>query len=142
MSILGLHKRNIPDHIKLPPELVTGVGAIDDEHRLLIAQLDSLHKVHDQTLDSEVMGEFAYVIGQTLLAHFKSEEEIMKRSKMPVDEILGHTEEHSRIIEEYVALQAHMMKNPQTKVHDIVQLVESWIIDHIANFDVPIKNYV
>ncbi len=141
MSIFGLHKANIPEHVQLPPKLVTGIAAIDDEHRLLIAQFDYLRKERDQTLDSETMGECAYVIGQTLLDHFKNEEELMKRSNMPADEIDRHIKEHSRIINEYVALQEKIMANPKSKVRDVLHHVEQWTVAHIAEYDLAIRRY-
>ncbi len=142
MSILSLYKTNIPKPIQLPPELLTGVGAIDEEHRLLIAQLDYLRKAQDQTVDSEIMGECAHVIGRALMNHFKTEEEIMKRSTMPADEVQRHIQEHGRIIEEYVALQGTIMTMPRTKISDVTQTIENWIIGHAAVFDVPIKQYL
>lgn len=142
MSILSLRKANIPDHIQLPAELVIGVEAIDTDHRLLIAQLEHLRRAHDQTVDSEIMGECAYVIGQTLFAHFKTEEEFMASSGMPKEDIQQHIRDHDRIIEEYAALQALAMKEPKTRVGDIVSTIESWITAHIAHFDVRLKPYV
>lgn len=138
MSILSLHNANIPEHVKLPPELVVGIGVVDEQHRLLLAQLDYLTcKAEGQTLDSEIMGECAYVIGQTLLMHFRTEEEIMWRNKTPADQLARHIDDHGRIISEYVALQELIMTKPDTKIHDVLGMIEDWIVTHIADFDVP-----
>lgn len=137
MAHSTLRYLTIPEHVRLPSELVTGITVVDEQHRMLLSQYEFMRGKRHLSLTSEFMGDCLHDIGQTLMEHFKTEEDVMRYSRVPADELARHVEDHFRIIDEYVALQGLVMTKPHQHIHDVLGTVENWVIQHIANFDVP-----
>lgn len=126
----------------LPANMLLGIAPLDAEHAELVAQLRRLQAIQNQPISSEIVGEVNHVIGRALLAHFENEEVIMKLSAMPADELQEHMSEHLRIVEEYTNLQLAMIEGGNVPASEIIDKVEGWVMDHIANFDLAIRQYV
>ena len=71
------------------------------------------------------------------MEHFKTEEEIIRYSRVPANELARHVEDHYRIIDEYVALQGLIMTKQHQHINDVLDTIKNWVIQHIADFDVP-----
>jgi hemerythrin len=133
---------DIKSNIELPASMRLGVDQLDRQHQRLIEQLNRLRKRQDVPINSEVVGEVSYLMGSSLLEHFRAEEAFMSQTCMPREMFEEHRKEHDRIIHGYVEFQEQMLSSPHMKVGEILSTVENWITTHILDFDLQIRGYI
>lgn len=127
---------------KLEESLRIGLPVVDRDHGELIALLDRFRGVPRVAINSEVAGDLIYSIGKALCDHFTAEERIMEGLAVPEDEFQTHLDDHNRIIEEYVSLQERVIASPNTMVEEILDTVRAWVLTHIKEHDLKIRNYL
>ena len=122
--------------------LSVGLASIDKEHHQLIAQLNNLIDNAAALPDSDFFTEALSRLGNTLFAHFKSEEKIMRGLEMPADEVAWHVEAHDDILEQYAGLNVALMDGETIGRADTLRMMRGWIIDHVEQHDLSIGLYV
>ena len=60
----------------------------------------------------------------------------------PPDEFEAHKDDHTRLIEEYVALLVNELDGKPPTPSQVAELLDSWLNDHIVNHDLKIRNYL
>lgn len=119
-----------------------GVPVIDEQHQILIELLGRLRNNSESDVGVEKVGEIMSQIFNQIIEHFETEEMYMRTCGMPADEFERHCEGHSTIVEEYVALQYRTMNDAPSKVKDVIEVLETWIMGHVFSNDFQIRKYV
>jgi hemerythrin len=117
------------------PELVTGIAAIDADHREIIALTNKL--AMDPTGHDSIGGSLALLkfMEVHVTKHFFSEEEQMARTRYP--QMLEHMVEHGRLIE-YITSLAREVKADNVDADTLSisnRLLCNWMVSHIAIHD-------
>lgn len=119
-----------------------GVAEIDGDHQALLGLFARLCNARLATINSEVAGELLCQLGQAIFDHFTREELVMSRLPIPEELLRSHVADHTRIVEEYVALQQRVMVSPDTPIGSIVGVVGGWVVAHIEEHDLRIRDYL
>lgn len=131
-----------PTHGKHDPSLLLGVPSIDREHLALLAYLDRL-LINEQALPgSEAFSEVLGRLGPQISSHFENEEGYMRNCGMPPEEVAAHVAAHHQILEQYVQLNYDLMKGRVPTRADALQMIRTWIVDHVRQHDLHIRKYL
>jgi hemerythrin-like metal-binding protein len=132
----GSHRFDIDRSMK------TGVASIDREHEALFAQLDRLLENPQAHPESEPFADVLSHLGPQISAHFDSEERILKSCGMPAHEVAEHVDAHTGILEQYAQMNCDLMEGKALARTEALRMVESWIVDHLRQFDCRISEYL
>jgi hemerythrin len=126
----------------LPPSLLIGVPSIDREHQDLLLLLVRLSHHPEAHMQSEPISEILLRLGEQLDGHFRAEERLFGACGMPRDDVLLHVQAHHQILEQYAQLNLDLMQGNVPALADFAQMVKEWIVDHLLEHDVKIKQYL
>lgn len=118
-----------------------GLPDIDRQHHALVAQLNQLITNEAADLPSPLMSEVLSRIGRDLVTHFQHEERQFALIGLPVDLAAAHVAAHSTILSEFVGLNFELMRPHAHSRGSVLVLLRSWITEHIATFDLRLKDY-
>jgi len=127
---------------ELPPSLRIGVPSIDKEHLDLVRLLDRLTHDTRTNIGPVEFSEIFSRLGGLMVEHFASEERIFKACGMPLADVKSHVSAHRKILRQYVQLNSHLLENDAHTFADTAEAVKEWIIDHLLEHDVKIREYV
>jgi hemerythrin-like metal-binding protein len=128
--------------IDLPIELRIGVPSIDSEHFHLVMLLDCLILGPTETSQAERFSEVLHALGQQIAHHFNSEEMFFRSCGMPYHEVSAHIQAHDAILEQYAQLNMDMMANEAQALSGAARMIKQWILGHLLEHDVKIRQYV
>lgn len=119
---------------------IVGVPRMDEEHirlaeLLQAATLAAHDHVHPQMLRESLSQIFAYA-----LMHFSEEENLMAEAGFPG--LAAHRREHEKLMERLQTPLNLYELDPHRTALDIVDLLETWMHEHIAQFDVPYGRFL
>ena len=114
-------------------------GAIDAEHKTLIAMANRLFAVANPSSELEEVIELVHQLFSYVDTHFQHEEEFMAEVGYP--DLAGHMAKHRRIskrLAEVIRLQKNLFQINQYLQH----LVLDWVLQHIQGEDKKIKVFL
>ena len=116
--------------IQWSDEFSIGIEAIDDDHKILLEQVNKCQKL--VAGDDENIGEILDNLGRYTTSHFKREEIVMESCGYPG--LANHRQVHKLLIkqlEEKRQLYQQGLLNEQT----LSVFLTSWLMDHIKTMD-------
>lgn len=124
--------------------MLTGVAAIDRQHRILV---DSLTEARVKLTDDASDPLFEQITRDLLgyaIYHFDTEEQLMKRHGY-IDtstELALHLTQHRHFSEQVVALRANArMGEPGSKAA-LLTFLEDWLVNHIMTIDKRLGRFI
>lgn len=115
-------------HIVFGPELVLGIGVVDDQHKRIVHYYNNMVNSFNNGLPgmTQILDE---LINYTLF-HFYNEEKFLEAINYP--EFVGHKKKHVSLIDELKALVAELRLNESTEIKEkILSISRDWIVFHI-----------
>lgn len=126
----------------LDSSLLTNVPSIDREHFDLVTQLDALINNVNAHPDTEAFSEILSRLGTQIGTHFRNEETILKSLAMPEVEVFSHIQAHTGILNQYTQMNLDLMEGKVIARADALVMIKRWIVTHLLNYDILIRNYV
>src|SRR5574344_2128328 len=115
-------------HIIFGPELVLGVGAIDDQHKRIVQYYNSL--VNSFNNGSPGMSLVLDELINYSLFHFHNEEKFLESINYP--EFSKHKKKHLSLIDELKMLCAELRLNDTKETKEkVLSVSKDWIVFHI-----------
>jgi hemerythrin len=116
------------ESIQWSDDLSTGIPAIDDQHRRIVAYINDLQQARCQQGVAEVLGELL----DYTVSHFEFEETLMAQAGFDGLEEHKRTHDAFRVqIEAFGARHAH----GEDISDELVDLLNRWLYQHIAEDD-------
>ncbi len=115
-------------HIVFGPELVLGIGVIDDQHKRIAQYYNNMVNSFNNELTgmSQILDE---LINYTSF-HFYNEEKFLETINYP--EFAGHKKKHMSLLDELKALAAELRLNDSKEIKEkILSISRDWIVFHI-----------
>ena len=125
----------------LPSQLI-GIPSIDYEHQALIDHLDRLIRNPSNLPVHENISEILSHLMWLMLDHFQNEEKIMKALPMPAEVFARHVDAHQQIIEQMTMLSFDLTTSKPIDKAAVASMVRHWIIDHLLEHDLNIRQYI
>jgi hemerythrin len=126
-------------YIPWTDELLTGVEAIDTDHKALICLMNGFFAAapHGSDAITKAIGELVAYTKH----HFAAEQEIML--KAGYEGLKAHSYEHEHLVFRLESLIDRMMMIGVRGVDaDLVSLMRSWLVDHIMGFDKKLADFL
>lgn len=113
-------------------DLNTGIGLIDNQHRIIFDLISDLGNASVAKADKKVIDTLFDVIENYVFRHFEAEEALIA----PHAGAMEHTLEHYKLIKEFKKLRISFRNRlgADNAVHDYL---EQWFVDHIRGADLP-----
>lgn len=123
-------------HIVFGPELVLGIGVIDDQHKRIVQYYNRLVNLYNNDTPgmSHVLDE---LINYTLF-HFYNEEKFLETINYPG--FAEHKKKHASLLDEFRTLNTELRLHDSPEIKEkILSATRDWIVFHIMIED---KTYV
>ena len=123
-------------------QYATSVPEIDEHHKTIITQLNTLHDQMKQGKGrQEIIPTLEFLTTYTKM-HFAAEEKLMQEYRCPVAEL--NKQQHTEFIQKVVALGTRFEKEgaSPTLTLTIQHDLTDWILNHILKIDLQLKNCV
>lgn len=108
-----------------------GIPIIDEQHRAIIAEINSLFYILDMRENHEILANILEVIRLESCVHFAVEEDLMKQYSYP--DFLTHKAEHTQLSSHLsdITILDEIITNP----NKFLNYLKAWWIDHISQED-------
>ena len=126
-------------------DLAIGDPVIDDDHRKIIAILNEIETVVNESAGRREMAAVLERLEATCRQHFVREEDLQARIGYPYQE--GHAEGHNRFLAQLADLR-RQIKDAQGAydyegvIHNVAEALSTWFVHDILRHDQEMKPYI
>lgn len=113
--------------------LNVGVQQFDDEHRQLVAIINSLHDAIKSGTGSQAMQETLRQLTEFTGHHFRAEEELLEKHGFP--ELAEHCQAHQEILKRLAEIRADYQDRGLSVQHNVMQFLLEWLLSHTKSVD-------
>jgi len=114
-------------------EQSVGVKEIDDQHRQFIAILNELADAINNNKAKETLAHIFDELGSYAEFHFATEEKYFDMFNYAEAE--EHKIKHKELSNKIAELKSKMAGNQISLSFELVDFMEDWLVDHLANID-------
>ena len=122
------------------PAWESGVDQIDQQHRLLLEQFDSLLVAMHENLASDRIMEILAYLSHYVDSHFAIEEEHMRTTHYPG--LQAHAAMHDRMSAQVGQMVAGYAQNPTLTQDEVIEFLTDWLLGHINEVDRPMAQFL
>jgi hemerythrin-like metal-binding protein len=127
-------------NINWSDELSISNFKIDEQHRKLIDIANNLLQAIHKNAPKKEFSTILHGLREYTVFHFNDEEEYMKSIGYPY--LNQHVDEHMQIKKKVKDFQHSVFVGDYIDKNLIREMLKSWLIDHILNCDLKIKEYI
>lgn len=132
----------MPDSIKWNDAMLTGVDAIDAQHRILVDTLiEANAKLTDKTSDP-LFEQITRDLLAYAIYHFDTEEQLMLRHGYGAEDTATHVSEHRGFSERVVALRSEARNGGPGAREALLAFLRNWLINHILTSDQQLGRFI
>lgn len=120
--------------------LQLGVGAMDDEHKILIAKINDLIEALESQYvkkDKTKLLRAFDAMAEYTIEHFRDEEKFMQSFEYPQFE--SHKKIHEKLLNQ-VGEYRHLIANDQLDDMILINFLRNWLVSHIMGVDMQYAN--
>jgi hemerythrin-like metal-binding protein len=114
-------------------EYSVGIESMDDEHREMIALINSTYDKLGSDADAEQIDDCLAEIFNTISMHFALEERIMRNAAYA--EFEAHKNDHEELLDRLRDLMDDFYADPATGRKTLEQSLSDWFANHFSTFD-------
>jgi hemerythrin len=120
--------------------MATGIASVDEQHQELIAQLNKLHHAYLAGAKREDIQKVLRQLGRYAETHFKHEESLMDKYKIPVRQ--DNRSANSRFLNEFHEMVANfaLEKDSDQMAAEIKNMSARWLSAHISRIDAAFRD--
>lgn len=119
--------------IEWTQEFSVGNAAVDQEHELLIAQINKLYEELNLPMDSSTIESMLADIQTDISAHFALEELLMQEANYA--EYEDHKRDHERLLDQIQDMIFHFTEDPDSGRELLTNRLSDWFSQHFKGFD-------
>lgn len=117
-----------------------GVKLLDDQHKGLVQQLNSLHTAMELGKAKASLHEILDTLVQYAFIHFKTEEELFE--KYDYVNVTSHVSEHEYFAKEVLSFKDHHDTGRFLVSFEVLAFLKNWILEHILICDMKYKDFL
>jgi hemerythrin-like metal-binding protein len=122
------------------PAWESGVRLIDEQHRQLLAQFESLMAaIHSDSAKERVPGILAFLAAY-VETHFSTEEACMRAAEYPG--LVEHQAIHDQMRAQVTRLVDESTRDSTTLTEELVDFLTEWLLGHINEVDRPMAQFL
>ncbi len=115
-----------------------GNNLVDEQHKKLFEILDRCVRLEDRST-----AKYLVLVRELLdycQVHFATEEQFMAENNYPYIE--AHKVEHSKVLAAVEKIVIKLYNCEKVDIDAVNNFVHNWVVKHIMNTDMKIKNYI
>lgn len=120
--------------------LSLGVAELDKDHKKLLLMMSSLLEALLSGQDEEMISLILSNLKEYTLFHFSAEEAFMEKIEYPHIKI--HRAKHVELKNKVKSFQYARFRQENLTPEDYKELISSWLIEHILQFDFKVVKYL
>lgn len=124
--------------IEWSQEFSIGNASVDQEHELLIDQINQIYEQLNLPLDTVTIEALLVDIQTDISTHFALEELLMQEAGYA--EFEGHRQDHERLLDQINDLIFHFAVDPETGREILANRLSDWFSHHFRTFDARLHN--
>ena len=124
--------------IEWKEEYSIGNASVDEEHELLITQINKLYQQLNQPLDTMVIESMLSDIQTDISTHFALEELLMQEAGFA--EFEDHKQDHERLLDQINDMIFHFAEDPESGRKLLINRLSDWFSNHFRGFDSRLHN--
>lgn len=124
--------------IEWTPAYSIGHAAVDQEHELLIGQINRLYGQLSLPMDSIAIEAMLADIQEDISAHFALEELLMQEAGYA--EYETHKQDHERLLDQIQDMIFHFTEDPDSGKELLAKRLSDWFSHHFKGFDARLHN--
>ena len=121
-------------------DMVIDNGPIDEDHRKLIDQVNTLHTATSQGRGQDVVAQLLGAVIADTQEHLRREEQLMERAKFP--DLERHKHGHQQFVEKLHDLQRRHQAGSITVASQLSTLLRDWLSLHIRRGDKELQRFL
>ena len=119
--------------IEWKEEFSVGNASIDQEHELLITQINNLYEQLNLPLDTHTIESMLADIQADISTHFALEELLMQEAGF--SEFEAHKQDHERLLDQIDDMVFHFAEDPESGKALLTNRLSDWFSAHFKGFD-------
>ena len=124
--------------IEWKDEYSIGDASVDQEHELLITQINKLYEQLSLPLDTETIESMLADIQADISTHFALEELLMQEAEFA--EFEEHKQDHERLLDQIDDMTFHFTEDPESGKELLINRLSDWFSHHFKGFDTRLHN--
>lgn len=121
------------------PDLTLGHPAIDEQHLRIFRILGALQEAMEQGREHEEVGRTLSAVAVFVGAHFRMEEDLMRRSGFPG--LAPHQAKHRAVQAEVEAMVDQFHRDGLAPL-DLARFMADWVHGHVQREDRPLADFL
>ena len=121
-------------------DMVIDNGPIDEDHRLLVDQVNALHTATTLGRGQDVVAQLLGAIIAETQEHLRREEQLMERAQFP--DLERHKQSHVLFVENLHDLQRRQHAGSITVAAQLSTLLRDWLSLHIRRGDKELQRFL
>lgn len=117
----------------------TGVPDIDEQHKKLVALLNTLKQAIVDRRGSQVCTEILDELVAYTQVHFRFEEDLMQASGYSLYD--SHKKLHEELLAQVLAYRQKLLSESASISFDLLRFLQTWLTKHISESDKRFGNY-
>lgn len=111
----------------------TGIVALDNEHKDLVRQINTLYEAVRDKHGEDVIADIFAMLDRYTVEHFQHEERLMAEYQYP--ELEEHRHHHQELIEAVAEMKCRSGIAPHDRAVMLLRFLREWLMDHILVVD-------
>ncbi len=115
------------------PNLSVGIPSIDEQHKKLVAMVNTIHNGVKQGIGRDVAAKVLNELAEYTVFHFKTEEDFFDKYGYPETDV--HKAIHKDLVQKVVAFKEKFDKGHATVDFELLNFLKNWLQNHICITD-------
>jgi hemerythrin-like metal-binding protein len=128
------------DIFKWDDSFLTGVPAMDEQHRRLVRMVNDLNRAVSTRRANDVLNGIVDQLIDYTAHHFRDEEAVMAQARYP--EIDGHKKIHKDLVEKVLDVQKKLKSGEAVVGAKLLEFLKDWLIQHIKGTDIKYGRFI
>ncbi len=133
------------EQIEWTDELLTGVGVMDRQHRVLIDVLGELQQGCRPATGARPFDDITRDLLAYAIYHFETEERLIERygyDRVQAQETQQHLQQHREFSQRLVQLRAQAHSDEHASQHQLASFLKEWLAQHIGTADQRLASFL
>jgi hemerythrin len=111
----------------------TGIVALDNEHKGLVAEVNRLYEAIRDKRGDQVLDEILVMLDRYTIEHFQHEEQLMEEYGFPGLE--EHRQKHQELNQSVQEMKQRVTSGSQDLARELFRFLREWVLHHIVEVD-------
>ena len=141
-STVAARKNSDRDQPAWQESMRIGMKLIDEQHKELLSWIEKLNDQPTAAITAKYFVDSMSAVKRLETLHFETEEMFMQRVGFSREQMLEHVNDHGRLLEELVRLEADAGNGVRKTTAEAYRTIKDEVLGHIVKYDMPLSRLV